>query len=39
MSDLLPVSFIAQLVDYRTGIVEVMASNPVGAFWALFVTS
>ena len=34
--------FIAQLVEHRTGIVEVMGSNPVGAenfFWALFVTS
>ena len=35
-------SFIAQSVEHRTGIAEVMGSNPVGAselFWALFVTA
>ena len=34
---------MAQLVEHRTGIAEVMGSNPVGAsenfFWALFVTA
>ena len=30
--------FIAQSVEHRTGIVEVMGLNPIGA-WALFVTA
>ena len=34
--------FIAQSVEHRTGIMEVMRSNPVEAsdfFWALLVTA
>ena len=34
--------FIAQLVEHRTGIAEVMGSNPVEAsyfFWAFFTTA
>ena len=30
--------FIAQLVEHRTGVAEVMGSNPVGAliFWKIY---